>query len=182
MRRVLSHSISIPLLILALSALPTPSPDGDLVARARYEITGGTEVEREQFEEVHHRYLDAGMTLPAHLTVVFTDDLPSCRGYKGLYIFTTDTIRFCKKSDEDWVVLGKLIMHELGHAWDDANMTEERRSAFLRHLESTAEWLDGDLPHNERPGERLAAVVAGVVQGLISSERLAAITGGEETR
>jgi len=177
MRRALAHPISVPLLILVLSAQPTPHDVGALVARDLFYFVGGTEVERETFEKAHRRYVDAGLILPRMLRIEFTDDIPACRGYDGLYIHTSQTIRFCRASAEDWYALPKLILHELGHAWDNQNLTEENRRFFMEKYGKTTRWLDRDLPHDQRPGEKLANAVAGVVQGLISPERLQLITG-----
>ncbi len=177
MRRVLAHPISVPLLILGLSAQPASHDNDVLVARDHFYFVGGTEVEREMFEEVHRGYDEAGLALPKMLRIEFTDDIPACKGYEGLYIHTSQTIRFCRESADDWYALRKLIMHELGHAWDNQNLSDENRAFYMASHGEATRWLDRDLPHDQRPGEKLANAVAGVVQGLISLDRLAILTG-----
>ncbi len=177
MRRVLAHPISIPLLILVLSAQPANHDVEMSVAHDHFYFVGGTEVERDMFEEVHRRFEEAGLVLPPMLRVEFTDDIPACKGFEGLYVHTSQTVRFCRESPDDWYALRKLIMHELGHAWDFQNLSEANRDFYMKSYGETVGWLDRDVPHDQRPGERLADAVAGVAQGLISLERLALLTG-----
>lgn len=177
MRRVLAHPISVPLLILVLSAQPATHDVEALFARDHFYFVGGTEVERDMFEEVHRRFDEVGLALPSMLRVEFTDALPACKGYDGLYIHTVQTIRFCRESAEYWTGLRRLIMHELGHAWDNQNLTDENRAFYMKGHGDATRWLDHDLPHDERPGEKLADAVAGVAQDVLSLERLALLTG-----
>jgi hypothetical protein len=160
-----------------LSAQTATHDVGVLVAHDHYYFVGGTEVERDMFREVHERFVEVGLELPAMLRIEFTDDIPACKGFEGLYVHTTQTVRFCRESADDWYALRGLIMHELGHAWDNQNLTEENRDFYMSRYGDEAGWLDRDLEHDQRPGERLANTVAGVAQGLISLERLALLTG-----
>ncbi len=178
MRWVPAHPISIPLLLLVLLVQPHTVPQASAVVRARYEIVGGTEVERDLFEKAHASFLAAGLQLPETIAVEFTDDLSSCRGYEGFYVYGEATVTLCRQDAETWTGLRKLILHELGHAWDDRNLTPSRRDAYQSHLGLDGEWLDERVPHDQRPGERLANSVAGVTQGVLSLARLEQITGG----
>ena len=63
--------------------------------------------------------------------IEFTTQLEECDGHEGIYTYREHTILFCRVSDQDWVALPRLMMHELGHAWDDLNMTDARRYTYM---------------------------------------------------
>lgn len=135
--------------------------------------------EQELFVEVHARFADAGLTLPAPLQIEFAEERDPCGGHPAVYAYQEHAISFCRPSNRDWTDLRKLITHELAHAWDDKNMTEEMRNAYMAHFEygDSVTWLDPDLPHDQRPGEKFTGTISAVVQGLIDLDRLEVVTG-----
>jgi hypothetical protein len=172
--------MAIPLIVVlnGIVAWHDARPAPDVIAP--YSIVGATELEREVFDEIHRRYVEAGLELPSPIRVEFSERPGVCGGeHRGLYIYEAHTIHFCRGPQEDWVSLPKLVIHELAHAWDDHNMTEESRSAYMRHLEfdESITWLDPDIPHDQRPGERFAGTVEGVLQGIVDRSRLDVLIG-----
>lgn len=68
-------------------------------------------------------------------------------------------------------------MHELGHAWDDHNMTVANRKHYTAKIGKSGDWLDERLSHDERPGERFAGTVTALVRRMIDRERFDALIG-----
>jgi hypothetical protein len=180
MRRMLVLAQLMPLVTLVIG-FARLSAIGEMAAAASkpYRFVGGTVTERDAFAEAYEGYIEIDFELPSPLQIEFTAQLEECDGHDGIYTYQDHTILFCRVSDQDWVALPRLMMHELGHAWDDLNMTDARRSTYMSQsdLEASRTWLDRDLSHDERPGERLANTVAGLVQGLIDRERFDTLTG-----
>ncbi|MGD2100673.1 MAG: hypothetical protein PVG83_00395 [Acidimicrobiia bacterium] len=106
------------------------------------------------------RYVSVGLRLP-DLEVVFHPNRESCGGARGL--FRTDQmpwqIAIC--SDDVDVV----FEHELAHAWERANVSEELRERFMEENGYTA-WRSKEVPWNERAVEGIALVIQQGVSGL----------------
>jgi len=151
----------------------TPTPKG-----AAYAIVGATATERQIVEEIQDRYTTEGLELP-DLRVTFTDQDEPCRGYDGYYIYGQALVTFCRPADEGWRALGKLVTHEFAHAWDDHKMTEKSRVHYMSAIgvDPSTAWLDPDLPHHQRPGERFTGTVSGLLRGLIDAERFHGLIG-----
>lgn len=77
-----------------------------------------------------------------------------CWGNNGLYRSggEVERIDICHVSEF-------VILHELAHAWDFNNSTEEARSGFLEATGLT-HWSGEDVPWLDRGAERAANVVA----------------------
>lgn len=165
--------------ILAFALTITVDPPMTGSPANQYSISGATTAEQELFVETHDRFVDAGLHLPEPIQVVFADGRESCDSHPAVYTYQKQTISFCRAPNQDWGNLSKLIVHELAHAWDDHNMTDATRRAYMTHLEfpDTATWLDPALPHDDRPGEMFARTLSGMVQGLIDRERLDELIG-----
>lgn len=180
MRRVLVLAQFVPLLTLVIGVARLSAILEMAAAQSEpYRFVGGTGVERQAFADAYEGFIEAGLELPSPLRVEFSDQLEDCDGHAGIYTYREHTILFCRVSDQDWVALRRVILHELGHAWDDLNMTEARRNAYVSQVDlpEPSAWLDPNLSHDERSGEKLANTVAGLVRGLIDRARFDTLTG-----
>jgi hypothetical protein len=134
-----------------------------------YTITGAKPMETGLFEAAYEDYHVAGLELPAPLLVEFTDRAERCDGHPAIYTYRARTILFCRPADGEWPALQGLILHELGHVWDDSAMTDQTRRAYMCSFDfdEATTWLDPDQPHDRRPGELFANTVTALVRGLI---------------
>jgi hypothetical protein len=144
-----------------------------------YGISGATPAERDLFDEVHKDFVAAGLELPASLSVEFTDRAEDCGGHPAIYIYGADAIVFCRPAEGEWKALRRLIIHELGHVWDDLAMTEAGRRAYMCSFgfDESTEWLEPGLAHDRRPGEMFANTVGGLVRGFMDRDRFDARIG-----
>lgn len=105
-------------------------------------------------------YDEAGLSLPP---IRFTtgDDPEDCYGRDGAVIHRTDglELRLCR--NEITPMLEWVVIHELAHCWDDNQLTDQVREAFL-DLRGLDGWRDG--PWHERGAENAAEIM---VWGLI---------------
>lgn len=103
-------------------------------------------------EEVLARYQRAGLALP-DLEIRFDDDPAECRGHDGLFQeqYTPWRVLIC--SDLPYV-----FPHELAHAWEAANLTDEARRRYVARFGLTT-WDGRDVPWNQRGEEHAAFVI-----------------------
>lgn len=80
----------------------------------------------------------------------------NCGEYSGLYYFGESKIRLCE-TDGDFV--WKLMLHELAHAWDDHNVTDEVRERYGAIYGET--WNSSDTDHHNRSVEKFAEMIVG---------------------
>lgn len=120
------------------------------------EVVGSPE-QRTIVDERARQFAIYGMQLP-DLRVRFHDDEYGCDNHLGLFDFTQDpwTIEIC--SDMPWVV-----PHELGHAWERANLNLDRREAYMAHRGLTV-WQDSDLSPAEQGIEDIAFTIQKAIQ------------------
>jgi hypothetical protein len=142
-------------------------------------LVGATPIEEEMFEEALDDYEDAGLVLPHPMEVEFTDRAESCAGHPALYIYSAHDVAFCRPAVGEWMALRRLILHELGHAWDDLWMTDEKRVSYMCSLDidPSIHWLEPGLAHEQRPGEIFANTVGALVRGIISQDRFRQMIG-----
>jgi hypothetical protein len=102
------------------------------------------------------RFGQAGLELP-NVEIEMHEDAEACGGDFGRHARTDGSshIDLCLGPTAN---LRRVLLHELGHAWVAANLTEAERSAFieLRGLEA---W-NGTAPWNEKGTEQAAEVIA----------------------
>ncbi len=142
----------------------TPSEDQEVSAievslEPEMDIANGSRAQRERLEEAVNRFTLLGLALP-DLEVVFEEDVESCGGHHA-YFQPRDSkwrIRICSE-------LEFLYEHELAHAWERANLTNEARLEFMA-LHEYSTWADKTVPWNERAGEWVAVVVQQGLAGL----------------
>ena len=121
-------------------------------------VIGGTTEDHNRLEEATGLFKTEGLHLPA-LIVEFSDTTDACLGNAGIYLaasrheaLSTDMIAICGRIRLD-------LVHELAHAWEHHNVTDDTRQAFLDRwgLES---WRDRNVDWHERGIEKAANTVA----------------------
>lgn len=145
----------------AISALPLPINEGADVsdnqaigdANVVAGIFGANDEQLALVKASLDRFADAGLSLP-ELAISVHESKEGCAGHNGLYRSGGDVERIdiCHVSEF-------IVLHELAHAWDFNNSTEEIRSEFLEAAGLT-HWSGEDVPWLDRGAERAANVVA----------------------
>jgi hypothetical protein len=113
---------------------------------------GATADDRVRLEEALTRFEDAGLELP-ELVVVFSIDEADCSGHRGRFRSSTTPWQISICADNNAV-----YEHELAHAWERKNLTDDRRGAFME-LRGHDAWSGADVPWNERGVEGVAFVI-----------------------
>jgi hypothetical protein len=108
--------------------------------------------EQEWLDQSVELFIVNGLDLPA-LEVFFFDDEVECGGHYGTYRRNTTPaqIRIC--SDKPFV-----LPHELAHAWEAENVTDEMRATYVTDRELST-WSDHGYDWNERGVEDAASVI-----------------------
>ena len=174
--------IALHVIVASLGCLiPAPGRTGstgvETVHGEAYSVVGATRSELEVIATVSGEFRDADMELPRRLVVILSEKPDDCHGYDGIYAFGKARVTLCRPEAREWRTLRKLVRHELGHAWDDHNMTAARRSHYMSKIGASGRWLDERLPHDQRAGERFATTVAGLIQGTLTRERFDELIG-----
>ena len=94
----------------------------------------------------------AGLTLP-YVQVVFSDDERDCNGHEGLFEPSFDPWRLTICSD-----LAFVSVHELAHAWIEANTDESTQQTFTE-LRGKASWNSPNHDWNQRGVEDAAFLI-----------------------
>jgi len=115
-------------------------------------VRGATADDRLRLEGALIRFEDAGLELP-ELVVVFSIDEADCSGHRGRFRSSTTPWQISICADNNAV-----YEHELAHAWERKNLTDDRRDAFMA-LRGHHVWSGADVPWNERGVEGVAFVV-----------------------
>lgn len=107
--------------------------------------------ERSLVEFAMDRFRSQGLALPT-VDFVFHESLMPCYGHMGLYHPRTDVLEMCTLDKHT-------ILHELGHAWADENLSQAQRTRFVveRKLDS---WNDHDHEWERRGTEHVAETIA----------------------
>ena len=120
---------------------------------ATIEIRGADEESRSRIEKALARFEEAGLELPS-LVIEWHDDRSGCNGNGGLFRWGGEVTRVELCAPEAFV-----IFHELGHAWEVTNVTDDERQEFLRAADLTV-WSDASTPWKERGCEVAATTIA----------------------
>jgi hypothetical protein len=117
------------------------------------QVENATPVERDRLEVAVLRFSRLGLRLP-RLIVVFHDEPDACGGHPGLFGSKSEPwqISIC---DSD---LGPVYEHELAHAWERANLTDDVRRRFME-LRGHPTWDDHSFRWNERGVEGAAFIL-----------------------
>lgn len=106
------------------------------------------------------RFQQAGLELPL-LIIAFHDDKQPCQGHVGLYRSgDTPRIDICGFNWDRFLITPKrTLLHELGHAWAGATLTEETREEFVQ-FRGLSTWGDDRFPWAEQGSEQAAEIIA----------------------
>jgi hypothetical protein len=118
---------------------------------AQFTVVGGTEQDQAAVDWATKQYRQADLELP-QLVIEFHGSDDGCDGYDGVFrgARTPAHIDVCNHNRY-------IVLHELAHAWDRHNLTDETREAFLEQRGLT-EW-NGSRPWKQRGVEALAEIV-----------------------
>ena len=129
-----------------------------LVSEATVTV-GATDFQVARLELAVDRFEALGLLLPP--VEVRFDSNDGCGGGKGR--FSTETspwaIQICSPE------AGFVYEHELAHAWERANLSDEIRQSFMEQNGYTV-WRSHDVPWNERAVEGIALVIQQGISGL----------------
>jgi hypothetical protein len=139
-------------MLTVLSSLAVVCVSGNLTTPPRFPVEDATAAQSAELDAAVRRFAAAELTLP-ELTARFSDDTADCDGFLGIFrSFTSPwTITIC--SD-----LAFVPIHELAHAWLEANVDTELQLLYLRaqHLER---WNDKQDDRSERGVEHAAFII-----------------------
>jgi len=123
-------------------------------------IYGATESERRDIRAKISLFATAGLRLP-QLRIYVHGSTAGCGGHSGLF----DKDRSGQRID----ICGNVVLHELAHAWELHNMSNQTRQAFMDYTGLDV-WNHADTDHKLRAIERAATVVAwGVGKGQLTA-------------
>lgn len=120
----------------------------------RPNVEDHSELTAEQLEFVawgESRFLDAGL-VPPQVRFVFHHDTTECRLRRGLYYHSTRTVEICNVNPET-------LIHEMAHAWVEANLTSTAKRGFMAHR-GLSVWADRSVPWIQRANEHAAEIIA----------------------
>jgi hypothetical protein len=113
-------------------------------------IFGGSPGLHQRAETASQHFLEAGLDLRG-VVIVFHPDADACGGHDGVYRSAMHSIDICNTNQ-------LIIMHELAHAWDWANLDDETRVRYME-LRGIERWNDASDPWKQRGIEDLAETV-----------------------
>jgi hypothetical protein len=115
-------------------------------------VTGASADEAAALAKAIDRFRTAGLALP-DLEVVFHDESAPCKGHEGLFQAhqTPWRVQICSE-------LAFVVTHELAHAWERANLTDDDRQRFLDH-EGLTTWSSTEADRSDRGIEEAAFVI-----------------------
>ena len=158
MKRTAATILLATLAIQALSETfsQAASSSADVVVdsgEAEVAIYGGTPAEQNLVVAGAKRFADVGLPLP-DLDIYIHSSSAGCDGYEGFYRPGTDRDRIdiCSKRT-------LTVLHELGHAWEHLDLTDEQRDSFME-LTGTTSWADQNTDWSRRGMEVAANTVA----------------------
>jgi hypothetical protein len=106
------------------------------------------------------RFAEAGLELPT-IPYRFHDHEDECDGHRGIYRIRTGMVEMC-------TTLEKVMLHEMAHAWAEANMTARDKAEFVARR-GLPTWGSRKFPWEERGTEHVAEILA---WGLVSENIL----------
>ncbi len=149
---------------LALAALAFGSRTPVAAARPMV-ISGATAAEERTVDWAMRRFRVGGLEGLPPLEVVLHGSRTACDGYLGL--FFAGRIDLCTEGLLE-PYARKFALHEMAHAWIEANLPDEQLVRFLR-IRGIATWNDQRLPWKERGAEQAAEIITwGLGEGEIA--------------
>jgi hypothetical protein len=147
------------LLVLALMTLASAGTGGRPAGEG-VRLVGGTPQERLLADWALERYRAAGLELPP-VEIHFHRDPARCRGNSGFY--GSGRLDVCSV-DNTVAYSRKVVVHELAHAWSEANLTVGDRERFL-NLRGLQSWNSWEGPWGLRGFEQAAEIITWGVTG-----------------
>ena len=164
--------IAIALLIAGFGELPFGSADATEATAAAAPGTfeaepAHTAAEAELVAEVHARFADHGLELPADLAIGFHDDATACNGNYGRFepAAPGPRVRVCWTHENPGVELvlrRQALVHEAAHAWAYDQLDDATRIAFVE-LTGSDSWNESTSDWQLRGTERAAELITWAV-------------------
>ena len=130
-------------------------------------ISGATAVEERAVDWALHRYREAGLGNLPSLEVYLHRDHAACNGGLGLYY--AGRIDLCTE-DSSEPYQRKFALHEIAHAWTEANVDDEVLDRFMQ-VRGVTSWNDRSFPWKERGTEQAAEIITwGLGEGQIAPQ------------
>lgn len=139
---------------VALGGVVRDSEAMPQVAYGPASVAGGTPEQVRMARWAVERFETAGLTLPP-IQIRFHADLEGCGGHLGYY--RRGVVDVCGVSAN--LMARRNLLHEMSHAWAEANVIGERRARFLE-LRGLETWNGYDVPWRERGFEHAAEILA----------------------
>ena len=160
--RITRIALSVCLAAAALAFGPKATPAQD---PRPLTIVGATQAEEQAVDWAFHRYGEAGLRNLPPLEVHLHRSHDACHGGLGLYF--AGGIELCTK-DSSEPYQRKIALHEMAHAWTEANVPGDVLRAFMQR-QRVADWNDRSYPWKERGTEQAAEVITwGLGEGEIA--------------
>lgn len=115
------------------------------------ESLGRDAVEIERIANAARLFAEQGLQLPP-VSVLFFSTLPPCNGNAGLFTADDSEIRVCSEKPQ-------VLLHELAHAWINANVDESGRQQYL-HVQGLEAWNDPEIKWRRRGTEHAANTIS----------------------
>jgi hypothetical protein len=138
--------------VLAANPVPLSADLSSAGISAPVTVVGASESDHAAIGWAVDRFQRGGLELPPVVIEIHT--VPAdCDGYDGLFRSseTPPTVLVCNRSRY-------IVLHELAHAWEHHNLTDDTRQEFMELLGLTA-WSDHDVAWKERGVEVVAEII-----------------------
>lgn len=111
----------------------------------------------------NERFAAANLSVPSNIVPSFHDSIAACNGNLGLSTIENGTprVRICWSHENPGVELRlqeQVLVHELAHAWADANLDESRKAAFVEFT-GAGSWNLAATDWDNRGTERAADLI-----------------------
>ena len=128
-------------------------------AAAASELTAD---DRELVTWVRSRFALVGLDLP-DVEISFHQETEPCNGHDGIYLDSggRPAVRICIPQGKTYAARLKrqrTLVHELAHAWEQANLDEDQRADLLGILEAD-DWYAPEAAWEQRGAERFAETI-----------------------
>ena len=169
-------------------ARPAPPAGRDVAAPAATDAADSSAItftyvnalQVELFESAVDRFERAGLELPP-VDVVGSRTDPVCTHGSAAHRFEDGRSRIIVCGPEAGPTEELVFLHELAHAWDHHQLTDDRRREFLE-VRGLEHWRGDDVRWNERGAEHAADIIAwALVERVVHVTRLVR-NGCEELR
>lgn len=123
-------------------------------AVARWRLT---DAQRRHIAWAYERFRASGLEPPS-AAIIFTPESVRCGGSPGRFRTSRNLVQICARDDIGEPSLRWLLLHELAHAWEHANLNDAERDRFQRHR-GVPTWGSADFPWTDRATEHAAEVI-----------------------